>query len=266
MNRATGQVPCNREVLISGIQEGRYRLEAWVLNRRQPERERASQTIDLINRNLFVRLALERGADVGGKLVFPSNITSLPTGLHLFVRPVGGALIAGDTPPSIDSKDEFRLINLDFSPQEITLQGLTNGFYIKGMIYNGDSLSDGVLRLNPNAANHSLEIVIGDKPAVITGRVTDRDGAVGKPHVVLVKWPPNSQNMHFSARKIDGDENGSFRFDGLTPGEYRLFSIRPTAQARLNEPNVIEQLVQKARELEAKEDSLLNTNIEVLEF
>jgi protocatechuate 3,4-dioxygenase beta subunit len=77
----------------------------------------------------------------------------------------------------------------------------------------------------PAGAVLEMTVILGARPGTITGRVVDEDGkpVAGAP-VYLRPVDPEMQRLMDGGRSARCDQQGEFRFHGLAPGRYRLFS------------------------------------------
>jgi len=129
--------------------------------------------------------------------------------------------------PQIDTAaGGFMLRNVSLGEYRVSVYGLTAGSYVKS-IRRGqtDVLRDGLRILGPvNPSDPPLDIVIGASAGVLSGRVlNDAGGPASNVTVVLV---PNFQDRSRADlyQSTSTDANGNFRFQGVIPEEYKLFS------------------------------------------
>jgi hypothetical protein len=111
-------------------------------------------------------------------------------------------------------------------------------------------VTDGIVALNGNAPQHTLQIAVDDKPASIAGTVADGDNPVGKAHVVLIRWPASTEDVFRSVKTVDGGDDGRFQFSGLAPGEYRILAVGPEMLEKLDEPRVLSRLLGSTERVE----------------
>ncbi len=86
----------------------------------------------------------------------------------------------------------------------------------------------------PSRATLDITVVLGARPAAVSGRVLDADGnpVAGAP-VFLRAEDPAQQRLLDSARTMTrADASGTYRISGLAPGRYRLFASFEVAQPR----------------------------------
>ena len=113
----------------------------------------------------------------------------------------------------------------ELSPFEYTVavSGLPDGAYVESARFGAsDPLATGLVPV-PDA-DVSLDIVLGNTPAVIDGTVLD---ATGRPYpsAVVTLVPDGERRMRRDLiRTMESDDSGEFRFDTVVPGVYRVFA------------------------------------------
>ncbi len=210
--RFSGDLPCTHDFLLRNLSPGSYWFE---LRELEPERDRwALASVGISNRNLEVALTLQPEAEIVGRFVAADGATLPPfdnVRVSTKVETVGFA--AGGSLASVDSEGKFAL-RLKFPRHHILVVGLTKQYYVKEFRFNG-APAGGVVTLSPGMAQ--LEIVIDDKPGVITGTVSDGDKPADRAVVTL--FTPSLQPVA-SQPPAFIDKQGRFQITGLAPGEY----------------------------------------------
>jgi hypothetical protein len=238
----TGQVACGQDFLIRNVQPGSYRLTLYS-GRVLETRTQGSEPIEVTDRNLDVTVSLARGLDLDGRIIAADGAGQPPLDkIAIFVQPLDFALSSGP-PVHADEQGAFHIVNAALGRQVISLVNLGN-FYIKEVRYNGLPVGEG--RFVVDGSPGRLEVVVDDKPGAIGGAVEDDGNALSKPYVVLTSWPMSSDGMFSSLKSMTGDENGKFRFGGLSPGDYRVLAVPSGSKQRLDEPGVLDRLLSGA--------------------
>ena len=246
-----GRIPCNKDFLMRGFAPGPHKMEA-VVERPRESRVGGLVAFDILDKNINVSVPLVRGAIIDGRVV-PVEGASKPAldKMRIFAVPLAGASYADEAFATLDDQGKFRFVNARPPEYKLRISGVPSSHYVKEVRYNGIAVrgnpQERHLQLDPSAMGHSLEIVVDDKPASITGSVTDRDRAVSEPHVVLIPWPLSSPEALWPVLEATGDEDGKFQFRGLAPGEYRILAVSPAVQEKLSEPNILNRLLVNAK-------------------
>jgi hypothetical protein len=238
----TGQVGCGQDFLIKNVQPGSYRLTAYS-GRTLETRVQGSEPVEVTDRNLDVTVSLGRGLDLDGRIIVADGAGQPPLDkIAIFVQPLDFVLNSGP-PVHADQQGAFHVVNAALGRQVISLINLGN-FYIKEVRYSGLTAADGHFVVDGSPGR--LEVVLDDKPGAVAGIVEDGGNALSRPYVVLTSWPISSDGMFSSLKNVTGDENGKFRFGGLTPGDYRVVAVPSGSKERLDEPGVLDRLLSGA--------------------
>jgi hypothetical protein len=97
-------------------------------------------------------------------------------------------------------------------------------YHVKEIRFSGIAVAENAITMNQDAAGSLLEIVIDDKPGMISGTVTEGDKPVRQPIVLAIKWSIASAGRGCGRKS---DDRGNFQIAGLAPGEYRVSAISP---------------------------------------
>ncbi len=128
---------------------------------------------------------------------------------------------------TVDSAGRFVFKSLGGARHRISINGLTAKYYVKEIRYDGLPAADGFITPAPGAV---LEIIIDDKPAILTGTVSGLDKPGSRVLVMAVRWPlARDQDGTFPFMSADaaGERQGKFQISGLAPGEYRVLALPP---------------------------------------
>jgi hypothetical protein len=145
-------------------------------------------------------------------------------------RPVGGVISVGwtgipdgfFTPPSQPlPSGGFALRSVAFGDYRVSIAGLPAGAYLKSIrLGNRDVLRDGFSVLGP--MENPLEIILGKTGGQLEGRVINRAKEPER-NVPVVLVPVNRTRKDLYQKKST-DLNGRFKFDGIMPGQYKIFA------------------------------------------
>ncbi|MBZ5634331.1 MAG: carboxypeptidase regulatory-like domain-containing protein [Acidobacteriia bacterium] len=238
---------CGEELLLWNFRPGSYGLV--LTHGQEPDRSMASLTFDVVNKDLNLTASLARVTNVEGRLVAADGAGKIPFE-KLKIMPVeitrtGTQFDEQPGPASVDSEGRFQLMSRSpfgkFLIWLLTTDGA--GDYVKEIRFNGVIVTGNPITLNASAVGQSLEIVVDDQPATITGVVSDGDHPVSKPYVLLTKWPMPAELAYARPQGSDGDDDGHFRFTELVPGEYRAIAVSQSNRDMLDEPGVLQRLL-----------------------
>ena len=130
---------------------------------------------------------------------------------------------------SSDLKFGYNLIQGDGWAFEVEVSKIPDGCYIASVQYGGREIPGGGVEYVSGAV---VEITIGSDGATLDGRVLDndehaREGAV----IALIPAEPRG-----TTRSTKSGPQGSFRFGGVPPGDYRLIALDDVAEDDLQDP------------------------------
>jgi len=164
-----------------------------------------------------VVLTVAGGMDIQGvvKVAEPEAQVDL-SNLNINLRPVG-VVFGPASRAKLGDGNKFTLTRV--TPQRFTVSvpNPPAGCYVKSIQYAGQEVTeDGV---EPNAGA-TLEIVLSATAGQLTGVVNDKDGkpVAGAAVGLYSKASPGTPMSFYT------DENGTFTFKGLKPGEYRFLA------------------------------------------
>jgi hypothetical protein len=269
----SGDVTCGKDILVLGFAPGAYRLDISLRGPSFPpgSRLRGATTFQIVDKNLDLFVPLARGVDIVGKVVAAEGAAKPSFDkMTAYIRATIDVSQADEGPVVVDAKGSFRLVNTNVTEQNLFVSGVPVGYYIKEVRYNGSPVRGNpawlTFELDGSAPSHSLEIVLDDKPAFVTGTVTDRDRPVSQPLVVIARWPVSDVKALWPLTTVTGDAGGKYQFTGIAPGEYRILAVSSALKDKLQKPDVLEPLLRTAKKLELGPRATQNLTLELTEL
>ena len=100
------------------------------------------------------------------------------------------------------------------------------GYYVSnfGGARNSAVRPDGWNGFLVNSFSSRVNVTLSNGPAALHGVVRDSNKAVGGVPVFLEPWDPVTRNRLADLHETRSDMSGNYRFDGIAPGDYRIFS------------------------------------------
>jgi hypothetical protein len=269
----SADITCGKDILIRGFAPGAYRLDISLRGPSFPpkSRLRGATTFQIVDKNLELFVPLAPGVDIEGKVIAAEGAAKPSFDkMKAYMRATIDVPQADDGPVAVDAKGAFRLVNTNLTEQNLFISGVPGGYYIQEVRYNGSPVRGNLawltFELDGSAPSHSLEIVLDDKPAFVTGTVTDRDRPVSQPLVVLARWPLPNVKALWPLTTATGDAGGKYQFTGLAPGEYRILAVSSTLKDKLEKPDVLEPLLRTAKKIELGPRATQNLTLELTEL
>lgn len=215
------------------------------------ERRRARVPFTITNHGIVVDTVLQRGHDLQGRVLMAEGATPLEfTQLSVVLWPT-------DTAPKLDELDpirpgangRFAVLNVRQAAFRLKMTGLSEPYYVKELRVNRSIVPGVVFHFDNGALDNTVDVVLDDKPASLTGVVTEGDRPVPNPAVVCVPWPLNPSEVVFALRTVRGDEAGHFRIGQLAPGDYRLIGGPARLVTQVQRPGELERLLRGGKTL-----------------
>ena len=222
------QVNCGQGFLVLGLLPGNYRIELIPVSGTPLDQQLwGSASFEVVDQNPRVSVPLERGSDLTGAVV-PATFKLAEGAEVILLRP------GGSTPPesrrgTLDSEGRFRIPAVPRGDWWIGLTRLPSPLFLSSARVRGVPAAiepgRGFASFSWNGSG-SVELVLDDQPASISGVVTVRDQPVKDAVINLVRWPPPAGGYGGQSIKIGvTDEQGRFRLGGLPPGDYRVWAL-----------------------------------------
>ncbi|MBZ5582138.1 MAG: carboxypeptidase-like regulatory domain-containing protein [Acidobacteriia bacterium] len=259
---------CRDEMLITGFPPGSYALILAVNSKAPAERAMAHIPFVIADESVEITAPLERGVVLDVALAAAEGAKAPEySGIAVAVRPVDMIPFANVVMPvKLDAKGGVRISGVQTGPVDIDVMGLSKGYYVKEIQYNGIPAATRRVQLEKSAMAHSITVVVDDKPATITGAVTKDDKPVSKPSVILVKWPLPDGEPFMPTAIAPGDDTGKFQAAGLAPGEYRAVAVASQQEYFNREPNTLERALAEAKKIEVGRGAFVNVTLELKEL
>jgi protocatechuate 3,4-dioxygenase beta subunit len=188
-------------------------------------------------------LTLAGGFDLQGVVkVAESDAQVTLQNINVNVRPVG-FLFGGAARGKVGDDNKFTLKGVMPERFTVNVQNPPDGTFVKSILYGGQEVTDAGVEPNGNAA---LEIILSATAGQLTGVVSDKDGkpVAGALVALYNKATPTAQPLSFFA-----DENGSFTFKGLKPGDYRFLSWEDVEPGAPMDPEFVKPWESRAAEV-----------------
>jgi beta-lactamase regulating signal transducer with metallopeptidase domain len=152
-------------------------------------------------------------------------------GVDMFVAAVipNGAVLANGT---------FTLRNLLARDYQLTFTGLPPDWYVKSARLGTTDAIANLISFATQPAEQ-LEVVLGTNGGRMEGRVVNAAGqAVASASVALIPEPSQRARRDLYRNAVT-DETGSFRFQAIAPGEYKVFAWEEIDLSSWQDPEVI---------------------------
>jgi protocatechuate 3,4-dioxygenase beta subunit len=224
--------------MAANVPPGEYALEAWLGGPDAPEHRRPLENAwvpiridgaDLDN----VTIQLRRANDISGRVVLEDPTVVLPT-------PQGSSLIIGHrlVEDRSESGRSRRYAHVR-DDRTFTIEGVTGtrylsfanvpqGWYVKSVRYGGKDVLDVPIDMDDSRIRGSMEVLLSNRGAVLTGRaLDDRGNPLPRAQVWLVRVRGDAP-LEDRVNVTRATPAGTFQFGPVRGGEYAVLAIAPT--------------------------------------
>ena len=203
-----------------------------------------------------VQLRLSAGATLRGRIVYEGLAEAPPRAVSLLAFPAdfdrGPMIGAGPMGFTLNPDHSFQYTGV-FGPTLIRVDLRQSDWYLKSILFKGQDLADTPFDFGLDGTFSDIEVVVSTTGAGVTGRVTDDRAAPVADYGVHVfstfrdRWFTGSRWVK-TARPT---QDGSFRVDGLPPGDYWVAAIEriegtPGGGVLPPDPQLLESLSSRA--------------------
>lgn len=116
------------------------------------------------------------------------------------------------------------------------------GWYLKGVFYGGEDVTDTPVRLDPGTKVEGLRVVLTQTATTLAGAVRDQRGSAVVDATVVV-FPTDDDRWMSSSRFIRStrpDTPGRYEFRGLPPyGAYRVIALQGLEDGQMYDPEFL---------------------------
>src|SRR5579859_4833713 len=246
---------------LRGVTPGSYMLVAqwWEEGKGSSVR----QPVDVGNNNVDnVSLLLTPGVELKGQI----HVEGPPGGVQFDTLNIGlepqGFLPMGQPNASVKQDGSFTLENVPADTYRVTLNGLTENFYVKAIrmgdadaLYTGLDLTHG--------GSGALEIAINPNGGQVDGAVQKEDSKPAGGATILLA--PDSNRQQFSLFKTTTtDQYGHFSIKGVAPGGYKLFAFEQMDWGAYQDPEFLKPHEDKGEAVAIRESSHETAQLKVI--
>ncbi len=197
-----------------------------------------------------VVITTTRGASATGRVTFEGNRPPSATSVRIIpaaadVDSIGPPGLGGTT---TKADGTFELKGLS-GARLLRVAGLPPGWGVKSVEVNGSDVTDSGIDFKGTETFSGIEIVVAAPASVISGLVTQSDGAAVKDYTAIVFAEDPQKWTLPSTRWVSGvrpDQEGRFRIQAMPPGNYYAIAVEYAAQGEWGDPELLDRLKSKA--------------------
>jgi len=215
--------------------------------------------------NLTVNLS--PGGEVRGSIRIEGEGSSLDVrDLSVFLQPGSRSYMMGNTYARVKEGGAFTIPNAPLDLFDVHVNGAPPGFYVKSIrLGEVDVLGNG-LDLTRTGGAAGLDIVLSPTAAQLEGAVIDEKGGPVRGAAVILR-PARTEPAALVTQLlkfITTDQNGTFRIQSITPGEYNLISFDGVDMLEAQDPDLFQEHSAAAVKLVLKDGSKETKQLKVV--
>lgn len=213
----------------------------------------ARAVVDVRNADVEgVNLLFAATFSVQGTIKFESGSTFSPGNLRVMLRSENSA-------PNGQTKSDgaFTIENVTADRYRFAAMALPRGTYIKSVRVSGQDVTRQEIDFTSGAAGN-LEVILGNKPATVSGTIT-KAGAESLPGLVIVvpdgAAPVQSNYGPFPGSPLEAsvDQNGAFSIQNVPPGDYRVYAFEEFDRTEGYDPEFLKKFESSSEKLKLSE-------------
>jgi len=258
---------------FTGLPPGTYSLETVLTANAAPDGNRRMGRAEatILNADVTgVVLRAGRGASLRG--VVRVETGDLPASFFSVVRSVVLTEEAPSTPrlqaPRFNGRiardGTFAIEGVPAARFLVGFTALPEEVYVKSIKFNDSEVLRSLLDLRSSAGG-SLTITLSNRPGRVTGSARDPKGEAVKGMAVAL-WPNevDSGDLSGGIRRAVTDQNGTYRFTALPPGEYYIAAFPGVEQGLLESYEFVSKFNGEAARVELSEGAVGTSDAPIL--
>ncbi|MBL8175480.1 MAG: carboxypeptidase regulatory-like domain-containing protein [Bryobacterales bacterium] len=237
---------------IDGVQPGQYLLTAMNMDREPVSLGNLQLTVGTSNIT-DLTFPLSEPVVVMGSVRMENGELPPNAGAMRVQLAMTNPMFGSRKDASLKEDGTFRIERVSREPMYVVLSGLT-AMWVKSVKMGSQELGAGVLDLAAAGGLVPLAITLSDKVGVVEGTASVDGKPAAEGLVTLIPDPyPLGRTDLVRSTNITG--NGTFRLQGLPPGEYRAFAWDLVERETYSDPDVLKKFESNSAKVTVKENA-----------
>lgn len=260
MSSSGGQSDGNGRFTFTGVVPGDYTIVAQLGNNGNMPVDAAEREVGAVPVHIDgadvenIVVATSKGVSAMGRVIFESGAPPPVKGLRVVLRPARGSttMMFGPTPNAEVTPDLTFALNGLFGAYAVGINGLPPGWIIKSVRLANDDVTERAVEFH---GKDRLEIVLSNRPAVLSGRIVIGQGEMATDYRVLL-FPVDRERwtMVTGSPSALPRLDGTFKLSAVPPGEYFVALIRTDDLPPFGEVAGYERLAKTAQRVTLTDD------------
>jgi hypothetical protein len=216
-----------------------------------------------------ISLVLENGYTVAGKLtadgVTSNDVLSSLTNVRILLQsdPLIPPLAIAPSSPEADGT--FSINGVTAGTYRLTIAGLPRNIYVKTARFGGADVYSGGLRIEGDPRGQ-LDIVLGSTPGSLDAVALD-EKQMPESGVTVALVPDPSQVKRIDMyRNATSDASGKVHWDGLIPGDYKIFAWEDIENGAWADPEFMRNFDGRGTSVHIDERGRATVNVKVIPY
>ena len=210
-----------------------------------------------------VEVTLKPGMEISG-IVSSEGQTKVDLAqVNISLQPKEFAPMMGGSSARV--KDDGTFVIRNVFPDTYHVAALAGGqsFYVKSLIVGQQEAPKGEITI-VDGAPQSLTVVVSSAAAQVSGSVFNekKEPALGSTAVLIPSADRRDQQQYYKTATVD--QNGTFNFTGIAPGDYILLAWQNAEAGAWQDPEFLARFETKGKTLHVKENDVVTAELEAL--
>jgi len=238
---------------LRGVAPGSYLVTA-IINEGQKIYQGRSN-VEVGNTNVEnVSLMIGSGMEVTGQVTTEGPDTPDLSSARVFLQTRDNGIMFGAfSQARVEDGHSFKLPDVSAGVFTVILNGLPSGYYVKSI--RSEQTDVMVNGLNTESPVAPLQVVLSPNAAQVSGTVQNHETGNAAPGatVVLVPQEKERKELQNHYKQVSSDQNGSFTFKDVMPGEYKVYAWEDLESGAYMDPDFMKPVEGKGESLSLRE-------------
>ena len=210
-----------------------------------------------------VEVTLKPGMEISGIVSSEGQTKVDLTQVNISLQPKEFAPMMGGS--SVRVKDDGTFVIRNVFPDTYRVAAFAGGqsFYVKSVLAGQQEAPKGEITI-VDGAPPSLTVVVSSAAAQVSGSVFNdkKEPALGSTAVLIPSADRRDQQQYYKTATVD--QNGTFNFTGIAPGDYTLLAWQNVDAGAWQDPEFFARFETKGKTLHVKENDVVTAELEAL--
>ncbi len=245
---------------VRGVKPGGYTIHAE--SRDGQERLTARAKVEVANSDVEgIFLNLGPGLSVAGSVRLEGKGALKPEELQVWLEADSESAVSNPSPGRPKADGGFFIPNAGQDVYAVRVGDLPAGYYLaSARMHDADVLESG-LDLAVKGSVKGLELIVRQGAPVVEGVVVDTQGNALVGAIVVIHSVSEKPSPSRLTRTAVAATGGSYRFQGLPPGEYRIAAFEDLDPNEATDPDLFRRYEKAVRKVELKEGEKKQTPV-----